>query len=354
MKIVHLFAIKDSLYSISFMRFIEENFDCSMHEFVLLGSNSETAKNKRRTESTYYNTSDLHECLKLADKINKSKITIVHGVFFDSKMSLILNIRVKKEKMLWMIWGGDLYTWRSKNRSFLAAISNWNQKLLREKMYGMIISFLPDKKICNKEFKKIDKIFYAHYPIGYTIQQLEKNRIDKADKETHILIGHSANRILNHKNVLDRLKQIKYRRIRIHIPLNYGDIKYADEIEAYASELFGKEAICYREKMDIEDYIKLLWQMDVGIFDTDRQIALGNIIMLCYMGKKLFLKKNSVLSEYFINCGIEVGETEKLNQISFNEMKKVYNKEKEYELALEYLETERIKKQWYKIFSFFS
>lgn len=353
MKILHLFSIKDSIYSTSFMQFIEENFDYSAHEFAILGVDSGKT-NRRKAASVYYNLSDVKAYLKLADKINKSRITIVHGIFLDSKLSLIFNLRVKKGKLLWMIWGGDLYTWKSKNQTFLAALSNWNQKFLREKMYGAIISFSPDERICNKEFVKINRMFYAHYPIGYTTQQLEKNRAEKTDKKIHILVGNSANRVLNHKSVLDSLKSIKNEEIQIHLPLNYGDIRYADEIEEYAKDLFGKKAICYREKMDIEDYIRLLWHIDIGIFDTERQIALGNIIMLCYMGKKIFLKTDSVLYEYFIYHGIKVGKTEEISAIEFAEMQKVYYKEKERELALEYLETERIKKQWDRIFSFFS
>lgn len=349
-KILHLFSIKDSIYTETFFHFVEDNFDSGEHEFAVLTSDKKTKESKME----YYNPSSVKDNFRLSGKINQSRVTILHGIFFTSILTLILNMTVKKEKVVWMIWGGDLYNWKSRSENVLSRISDCNQRMLRKKMSGVVVSFLPDENMFQREFGQKAKAFYAHYPIGYTKEQLDRNKVDKAGKTVHFLIGNSANPCLNHIKVLESLERFKDQDICIHLPLNYGDHLYGDQVAGYARKSFGSKALCYRERMGIEDYIRLLWQTDVGIFDTDRQIALGNIIMLCYMGKKLYFRKNTPLAEYFEKMKICPGDISILKEQSIDTVCENFSQDTEYTLSLEYLEQEKIRSQWNSVFQMFS
>ena len=350
-KILHLFSIKDSIYTEAFLRFLRDNFKKGEHEVATLGIASDSEEQSAGIEC--FDPSNLKSCRKLAEKINQSRATVVHGIFFTSQLTMVLNLRAKREKLIWMIWGGDLYNWRSRSSGVLSRISDYNQKLLRKKMQGVIVSFLPDEKVFFDEFDGNSKVYYAHYPVGYTKDQLESDHVKKTGNTVNFLVGNSANPCLNHIEVLNNLGALKDQDILIHIPLNYGDRSYGDKVEKHANEVFGTKAICYREKLDIDEYIRLLWQIDVGIFDTERQIALGNIIMLCYMGKKLYFRKNSPLNEYFEKMNVYAGDAGNIKNHTLDELRKNDSIQTEYILSLEYLEQEKIKTQWNSIFSSF-
>ena len=53
--------------------------------------------------------------------------------------------------------------------------------------------------------------------------------------------------------------------------------------------------------MPLEKYIQFLWKMDIAIFDFKQQAALGNIMNLLYMGKKIFLPSDNIMYVFLKN-----------------------------------------------------
>ena len=71
--------------------------------------------------------------------------------------------------------------------------------------------------------------------------------------------------------------------------------------------------------MDKENYFKFMWSVDIAVFCLYRQAALGNIIRLLYMGKKVFLPKDSVMYNFFVENGVEIYDTEAIPNMSYEE-----------------------------------
>ena len=121
--------------------------------------------------------------------------------------------------------------------------------------------------------------------------------------------------------VLDKIKHLSQENIKILLPLSYGDMEYGDMVQKYAEELFPKKVICLREMLPKEEYFKLINRVDIAIFETTRQIALGNINRMIFRNVKLYLSKDGVMYDYFLENGIPLQDTETLNNITIEELK---------------------------------
>ena len=124
---------------------------------------------------------------------------------------------------------------------------------------------------------------------------------------------------MNHIEVLDSLKKFANEDIKIFLPLNYGDMEYADKVAEHAKALFGDKVMCLREMMARDDYFALLERIDIAIFNTYRQIALGNIGVMVFGNVKLYMPRESVMYSYFTDNGAPICAFESLNEISFDE-----------------------------------
>lgn len=127
------------------------------------------------------------------------------------------------------------------------------------------------------------------YKKQYKLRTLAEKTLN--NEYINIQIGHSSTSILNHIDVLENLVKYKNENIKIYIPLSYGNKKYGDRVQEVATQLFKDKVVCIREMMDKDDYMKFLSAIDIAIFNTTRQIGLGNITPLLYMEKKsIFLR----------------------------------------------------------------
>lgn len=343
--ILHLLWTIDSIYSKNFKGFVERHYGSDKHKFVVLNS----ASDSEVPGVVYFDCNSIKKCLEIVRLINRSEKTIVHGIFMKAPLAVILSVLANGNKMSWMIWGADLYNWKNNNHGIKAKISNLIQKRLRKKCKTVIISFASDKNEYIKQFGYPFKFFYAHYVLPYSSYEIEQNFIEKNDKVLNILIGNSANKELRHIEILKLLKEKQREDIKIHIPLNYGDRAYGDEVETIAKNMFGNKAICYRENIPIDKYIKLLWKMDIAVFYTNRQIALGNIVMLLYMGKEIYMERGTTMYECLKEYGIDIKDIEDIGEAVYNTQDK-YQKRNNNRYICERLDIEKIKCQWDTVF----
>lgn len=81
--------------------------------------------------------------------------------------------------------------------------------------------------------------------------------------------------------------------------------------------LFGEKVIVIEEFLDIDKYTELLSTIDVGIFNTDRQQALGNIRVLLRFGAKVFLSDDSGMIPFFSEEGYCVHSVSEISKLDF-------------------------------------
>lgn len=252
--------------------------------------------------------------MKKADRI------VVHGLF-ENELILILRFHKKiLEKTTIILWGADLYDHREvENKIFSKKkiIDNYKKYIFRNiKTIGMDMP--TDYDLLEKWYgvdKNKTKVIFATYP--QTINNVPINK----DKHNYIiLLGNSATRSNQHIDALELLKKFKDENIEIFCPLSYGDKNYAEQVKKAGFHIFRNKFIPIEHYMNKDQYTKLLSEVDIAIFNNNRQQAMGNINMLAYMKKKIYIRSDtSMWKKYVVNDKCSFFSVESISNINFGE-----------------------------------
>lgn len=285
--------------------------------------------------------------------IEESDYTVFHFLPNNIYFHALLSLRPRLySKIIWRIWGADLYHWRKEGIEGL--LLNRLRGRTRKRI-GYVIAYPMDKEAYIKQFGNRAMFIDGPNPVGYDVAGLEHARPLDKDDCVNILLGHSAVKTLGHQEMLDRLWVYRDNNIRIHLPMNYGDPKYAKEVYDYAVTRFSPEKIhLIREKLNISDYMKLLWKCDIAIIHSDRQIAMGNITMLMYMRKKLYLKRGSVMDRYYREQeGLQIYDSNTIGDNEFDVFAYHEDSGVNRDFAIREIDENRIASAWKKTYQFF-
>ena len=136
----------------------------------------------------------------------------------------------------------------------------------------------------------------------------------------YIQIGHNAQKQLNHLKALEVLSRFKDENIMLVLPLSYSaEQQYIEQINQYLENTFPGKYIVLKDFMPKEEYFKLVRRIDIAIFYTYRQTALGNIYEMINNNIKLFMPQGSVMKEYFCSVGIPVDSIESIENYTFQQ-----------------------------------
>ena len=347
--ILHFFPYEK--FTESYVKFIYEYFNNDKHIFLLFGD-----------EKLY--VGDLNEILRFEHiyKINSIKIKqivnlilkshkiILHGLF-NFKLYLLINI-FGSNKCGVLFWGGDIEGLKS------------NTENLKRFIKKILLKFFFKKNICinlieNDYFvltKELGYNFKQHYITSYYTDQY-KNQVVKLpkripNKEINILLGNSATTTNNHFEIIDALSRFSDKNIKVYIPLSYGDMKYGDEVETYAKLALGDKTTALRNFMNPEDYNNFLNNMDIAIFNYNRQQGLGNINRLLMLRKKVYINFNSGLLSHYKKMGIKVYDSKSLREIEYNDFVLINDEivENNRNKIIENMSYKRIIKLWKVVF----
>jgi hypothetical protein len=103
------------------------------------------------------------------------------------------------------------------------------------------------------------------------------------------------------------LSYFKDKEIRIICPLSYGGPDdYAEQVKRKGSELFGSRFIPLAHFIKPDEYSSLLADVDVAVMNHNRQQGLGNILPILFLGKKVYLRKDTSSYQFLkrLGCGI--------------------------------------------------
>lgn len=362
MRILHIFT--DTNYSISedFIQFINKQFSKEEHTFLYLNKNNKLPNSISKHPNVV--------SIDISSNINFSKFTkilnshdkfLLHGLFYRLNLLMWFLLRPRYfKKIVWVAWGGDLYKSKKTNKKLLKnMVVNIVKNAFRKRIRYFVGIFPPDIEYYKSEFNSNSKTSYASYAGNLNnafyekdldLITLENKRENK--KTINIQVGHSATPILNHLDVLRDLEKYKEENIRIFLPLSYGDKHYGDKVEEKSIQIFGNKAISMRKMMSKEKYMNFLSEMDIIIFNTHRQIGLGNITPLLYTKKKLYMPEDSVMYNFYRTQGIEINDYYKIKNIDFSEFINSVNMDtaEEYVINNELNKSKKIE-MWSKVFN---
>ncbi len=189
----------------------------------------------------------------------------------------------------------------------IAGIPVYNRRLLEESRAGLqgFYSFQP------QDYKNIfmsgDKPGCRYYPISFLTIEEMTNNLKKGDGilSGEIMIGHAASPTANHKEIIDKLAEMKIPN-NLFIPLEYGEDDYREAIKKVATTRFANKVQFLENRLDMEAYFQRLSRISFAIFNFKSQEALGNILFLVWNGAKVFLREESSVYKQFKDWGLQV------------------------------------------------
>ena len=208
-----------------------------------------------------------------------------------------------------------------------------------------------------KKIYGIKNVVSAPYGLGYDLALIDKVMMNydssfQERKTINVMIGHCAYSFLKHMEVMRLLERFKGENIKIMLPLNYGDERYKAELLS-ALKKTDLEYEVLLEFMKAEDYLEYLKKVDIAIFDFKHQAAMATIMILLYMGKKIYLPKDSIVYKGFLKEGIEVFDYEKIQDESYEIFSDFsFDKSKGIQFTRKRLDINWISGEWKALFDF--
>ncbi|SMP52538.1 TDP-N-acetylfucosamine:lipid II N-acetylfucosaminyltransferase [Anoxynatronum buryatiense] len=327
MKIIHLFTASSGFFTARmYIPFIKKHFCNQEHHFATIGTEFEST-----VSSMQYNHPDIisaldfeNYCVDSLRFLNQYDRIVLHSLQLPLKARLLMcTSKIIMDKMIWVAWGYDLYQWKKEGSSIKEHADNYIGDAFRKRIKYFVGIIPIDIEYFNKHYTA--STYHAPY-VGSIENPLYKKdysslikEINKKNEYTSIMVGHSSTRILKHIDTLNQLKKFKSQNIKIILPLTYGDSEYGAHVERVANRLFPGKVQCIKKHMNREDHTALLQTIDVAIFNTERQIGLGNIYQLLYMNKKVILPKTSAMFNYFKSLQQNVVAWEEIITMDFED-----------------------------------
>lgn len=362
--------------SLPIMTIITEKFNSNDHRFLIRRRINSSACEKFMelpiVDLFLIGKTRIKRFIYFYRKLKACDIIIWHGLYIGygqpvlslKELAFLCLFPKFLDKIAWVGWGIDLYQWEKKTYNYFTIKNifiNCINKLsyrTRLKINYFISIFPPDAESFKDQFgqKNNALIFDGTYSNPYFITNIEESKPLYRKKyptvPLRIMLGHSANEYNDHYYLLDLLAKYRYENIKIYLPLSTGpNRKYAKEVENYGKKLYGNKMVAINNKMPLKKYLEFLWYMDIAIFNIKNQAAVGNLMNLFYMRKKIFLPRDGLMYKFFKSKDIEVFDTNDIVNMKFIEFSSTTLKPKPPEYILERVDYEKNCKKWEKIFN---
>lgn len=183
------------------------------------------------------------------------------------------------------------------------------------------------------------KAVYA--PFNYScIEDLLGDKINQnVFGNDNILVGNSSDPTNNHLEIFLKLSKMDLGEKKVYVPLSYsGDKEYKDFIIKMGEKLIGKNFCPLTTFLSLDKYNEILLSCGTLIFNHVRQQGVGNIIVMGYLGAKIFLHPKSPVYELYKDLGIvlfDFTSLENLNTSSLTKEEYENNKKILFELYSE-------------------
>ena len=350
MKILHLFP--NEKFTVDFVTRINQLFPPSEHEFLIHYNRLNICKKEDLPFSNVFWGEPDEDKERFQTMFEEADRVVLHSLFFGSfgALSQVWHMMKKtKKKVIWAVWGGDLYNFyqqyhHSKNPKHI--LKEHIRKNIIKNLYGAISE--DDYAELIKMYQTNAKQFIA----TYSYQFIEVQPYQRTDDLINIMIGHSATPTCRHIEALEKLAGYKDK-IQIYCPLSYPkDAEaYLQEVKSCGEKLFGNHFHAMTDFMAYPDYVRFLNQIDIGIFNNDRQQGNGNITNLLYLGKKLYMSPENNLLNTYRRIGAFIQEYSEIDSSDFLTPYSQETIQKNRQVILDRYSDETFHKNWLQVFT---
>ncbi len=157
---------------------------------------------------------------------------------------------------------------------------------------------------------------FLETPITTPFRLIHPNR----DKLNSVLLGNSASPYNNHIDIIHLFQKCRYHG-SIYIPISYGKQQaYKEKIEEYCR---GTElnVIFLKGYVEYGDYVNLINQQNAVVFNSYRQMALGNIFIALKCGAKVYLSLKNPSYQWLKKFGFFIYSVEENLECDIRENK---------------------------------
>lgn len=293
-----------------FVELVKENFDFENHQFHLMVGIGEELNEPNIKYYPATITERLKYYLLAVIKMQKADKIILHGLFDWRLVFVLFWMPWVLNKCYWVMWGGDLYVQKLGVKDWRWKRSEFFRKSVIKNIGHLVTYIKGDVELARQWYGAKGKyIECIMYPSNlYKEYELSS----KKDGRLTILLGNSADPTNNHSEVLQKLAQFKDKDIKVITPLSYGDQNYAQQVAQEGERLLGDKYQALTEFLPFDDYLKILAEVDVAIFNHRRQQAMGNTITLLGLGKKVYMRSETTQWQLFQDLNIEVHDVVQL------------------------------------------
>jgi dTDP-N-acetylfucosamine:lipid II N-acetylfucosaminyltransferase len=292
--------------NIGYINFLDVNFSKQKHIVFLNHKNNFDYKirsiNIKLISINFKNPLSL---TKLLFHIFLSNQIIIHSFFIYVNI-IYLFFPFLKDKSYLVIWGGDLYFYFKRNLTLKNKIIEFLRFLVLNKWNNIITYIDEDFNLFRNVYNSNARLNYCTaYPSN--IIDYFFNESDEINKDyINVLVGNSGTLENNHAQAFDYLVNLKKANFKVFCPLSYGDVNYSNNIKLLGKKVF-KENFVYLDKLlPNEEYNSFLSTIDIAIMLQERQAAMGNILKLLGLGKKVYFKSNAPHFAFLKRLGFHV------------------------------------------------
>ena len=296
--------------------------------------------NELRGEDTLFVTpySQVYDALKdkgnieLVEYENKRDGRIVNycgeradWIFIHNICSPLEGLKIKKKylgRIIWRTWGSDgkLYgdSGNAVKRIIKRAVGAMWRRRVRS-FYDIGIADTVDRLNMVERYGEVRTMHVAYAGRGNFDSLIDARNIKKDGDCLNVMIGHSGFSNDNHIGVMTSLERFSDRNMRIYMVLSYGEEDYIKKVREYVDEKWSGKVVIIDKFMPYGEFASLLGQMDVAIFDGRASYALGNIGMLLFLEKKIFLNPDGVIRRAFDLEDVPYALTDSIEKMTFDE-----------------------------------
>jgi hypothetical protein len=279
-----------------------------------------------------FSKSNVHKRILAIDNVDR-----IYFHFFSILSGYILK-KIKRRnpyiKSVWVFWSAEFYSlpeflpdlYEGYSKRYLPKTSVWNKakrwaSIVKNKMQGRVVyrhgdymnavrgldyfACLLDSDYENVAAYSRSKMKHLRFAYLSYEQVVDPQFLETRSRGLKILINHSADPALNHYEVLAHLKGREVSN-SLYMPLAYGDDHYRNDLISLSKEWFGDQIEIQTHFLEKEAYVLKLKEIGFAIFNIKIQQGIGNILVLLWLGVKVFFQKSNPVFIDFKKWGMHV------------------------------------------------
>src|SRR5690554_5320331 len=189
-------------------------------------------------------------------------------------------------------------------KKFIRLVLHRNSKVRAVEKVTVFSPVLPEEYDMVKSSRK-----WRHFPkfASWNYGTMEDNLIKGFEGEVvtgnAILVGNSATYTGNHAEAFDLLHKLGVNDREVVAPLSYGDPQLAKELTSLGQEYFSDNFEPLMDFMPVQEYVAIIKKCGYVIMNHVRQQAVGNIVIMLYLGARVFVRQENPVYDFFKNSG---------------------------------------------------